>query len=145
MIKVSNLETAVELAALFSECLRPYTYPKAPPHMEDIYLPYRVWNFSVDGYDICVHMTQFDVDNNGAKNIQIYSKHLITLPFYLVFKVAASFIGIKNMVFFYLVRDGKQVFCWTGLTDSDGNSVEYSKEEVKIEYYMGYEYASLND
>lgn len=145
MMKVKNLEVAVEMATLFSECLRPYTYPKAPAYMEDVYLPYRIWNFPVDGYDVCVHMTQFDIEDNMANNIQVYSAHLVTLPFYLVFKIAASFIGINNMVFFYIVRDGKQVFCWTGLTDAKGNSIKYSKHEVKIQSYMGYEYASLID
>lgn len=145
MIRVKNLETATEYASILSESLRPYTYPNAGVHMEDIYLPYRIWNFPVDGYDVCVHLTDFLVDENVARNIQIYSTNLVTLPFHLVFKIAAAFIGIENMVFFYFVRDGKQVFCWTCLRDKDGTAVEYSKSEVKIEYYMGHEYASLVD
>lgn len=145
MIKVPNLKTAVELGVTLSKSLRSYTFPNAPSYMEDVYLPYRIWSFTVDGYDVAVHLTDFEVDENNARNLQIYSTNLVTLPFYLVFKIAAAFLGIKNMVFFYFVRDGKQVFCWTTLTDKDGNSIEYSKSEVKIEYFNGYEYASLID
>jgi hypothetical protein len=145
MIKVKNLQTAVELATVFSESLRPYTYPKVNAQLEDLYLPFRIWNFPVDGYDVCIHLTDFFIDENTAKNIQIYSTNLVTLPFHLVFKIAAAFIGVENLVFFFFVRDGKQVFCWTRMMDKDGKSVEYSKEEVKIEYYMGHQYASLID
>lgn len=144
-MRVKDLKTAVELGSIFSKSLMPYTFPKAPSHMEDVYLPYRVWDFAVDGYDVAVHLTDFEVDGNTARNLQIYSPDLVTLPFYLVFKIAASYLGVQNMVFFYFVRDGKQVFCWTTLKDKDGNSIEYSKHEVKIEYYNGYEYASLID
>ena len=145
MIKVADLSTAVELGVTLSKSLRPYTFPNAPSYMEVVYLPYRIWTFPVDGSDIAVHLTDFEVDENYARNLQIYSTNLITLPFYIVFKVAAAYLGLKNMVFFYFVRDGRQIFCWTTLTDKDGNTVEYSKSEVKIEYYMGHEYASLID
>lgn len=143
MLKVADLKTAVKMGSVLSQSLRQYTFPNAPSYMEDEYLPYRVWLFPVDGYDVCVHVTDFDVDGNLARNLQIYSPELVTLPFYLVFKIAAAYLGIKNMVFFYFVRNGKQVFCWTSLHDKEGNTIEYSKLDVKVEYYNGIEYASL--
>lgn len=145
MIKVQNLQTAVELFSVFSESLRPYTFPKASPYMEDTYMPYRIWNFPIDGYDVCVYITDFEVEDNYAKNVQIFSANLVTLPFHLVFKIAAAFLGMKNIIFFYFVRDGRQVFCWTCMFDKEGNYIEYNKNEVRIEYYMGHEYASLID
>lgn len=145
MLKVADLKTAVKLGSVLSQSLRPYTFPNAPSYMEDDYLPFRIWQFPVDGYDVCVHLTDFEVDGNQATNLQIYSPELVTLPFYLVFKIAAAYLGIENMVFFFFVRNGKQVFCWTALRDKDGNSIEYSKADVKIEYYNGIQYATLLD
>jgi len=142
MIKVKSFKDGVRLLKIFGRVLRPFTYPRVSPEVEVKITPYKTWEFQIDGYDVCISYTEFEIDENIASNVQIFSKHLISLPFHVVFKIGSAFLGLEKIVYFNFFKDGRQVCCWTCLMDMNGNKLSYNKE-IRTEKYLNYEFACL--
>lgn len=143
MIRVSNMREAVKYATLFASCLRDYSYPEVHADIEDLYLPFRTWAFTVDGYDVCVHINEFKMHDSVIQNIQIFPRKLYALPFHVYFKIAVAFLGAKDIINFTVVRHGHIVSCWTKMKQkSEKGSVEV-RSSIDRDNYMGIEFGYL--
>jgi hypothetical protein len=143
MIKVKNLYEATKYLSLLAETLIPYSYPAVTVEVEEEFLAYKTWNFSMDGYDICCHLTEFKVNESVIRNLQIFPKKLYLLPFHVNFKVAVAFFGTENLVTFSVVKDGHLVSCWTKIKDQSEDSTVSVKRSIPSESYLGVEYGIL--
>lgn len=143
MIKVNTIEEAVKNCLLLSKILKPYSYPTVSADVEDLYLPYRTWNFKIDGYDVCVHMSEFSVYDSTIQNIQIFPKKLYTLPFHMYFKIAVAFLGKKDIINFSIVRHGHIVSCWTKMKEKSKDGAVDVRSTVDRDNYLGIDFGYL--
>jgi hypothetical protein len=143
MIKVANLQEAVKYAGLFSKILRKYSYPVVGMDMEEIYLPYRTWQFTIDGYSVCIHITDMTVNDSVIQNLQIFPNKLYILPFHLYFKIAVAFLGTEGIVNFSILRHGHLVSCWTKLIEKSKSGTVNLKKNIIHDKYLGVDFGYL--
>lgn len=143
MIKVKSIQEAVKYSLLFSKCLRNYSYPQVSVDAEDSYLPYRTWNFNLDGYDICVYINEFFINDSVIQNLQIFPRKLYTLPFHVFFKVAVAFLGTKDIINFNIIKHGHIVSCWTKMKQRSQNGTVEVRSTVDRDNYMGIDFGYI--
>jgi len=143
MIKVKNLREAATYLPLLSEALCSYSYPHVNADVEEMYLPYKTWGFTIDGYDVCVHMNEFLVNDSVIQNLQVFPRRLYSIPFHVSFKIAVAFLGKKDLVSFNLIRHGHVVNCWTRLKDNGEGATVSVKNTVQTDSYLGINYGVL--
>jgi hypothetical protein len=143
VIKVKNLKQATKYLSLLVKILRDYSYPQTPVDVENEFLQYKTWGFALDGYDVCVHFTEFCVQDAIIQNLQIFPKKLYSLPFHVNFKVAVAFLGTNDLVNFTMLKDGHVVSCWTRLKKHGESGAVSVKQSIPISNYMGVEYGVL--
>jgi len=143
MMKVESLQEAVKFAGLFSKILRKYSYPSVGMDMEEIYLPYRTWEFPIDGYLVTVHITDMHVNDSVIQNLQIFPKRLYVLPFHLYFKIAVAFLGTDGIVNFSILRHGHLVSCWTKLIEKSKTGTVTLRKNIIRDKYLGVDFGYL--
>jgi len=143
MIKVKNLPEAVKYASLFAKILRRYSYPLVSMDMEEIYLPFRTFSFPLDGYEICVHLTDMCVNDSVIQNLQIFPTKAYALPFHVYFKIAVAFLGTEEIVNFSILRQGHLVSCWTKLIEKSKNGTVSIRKDVTSASYLGINFGYL--
>lgn len=143
MIRVKNLEEATKYLGLFAKILIPYSYPSVPVEVEEDFLPYKTWNFMIDGYDICCHLTEFKISDSIIQNLQVFPKKLYVLPFHLSIKIAVAFLGKDDLVTFHVIKDGHLVSCWTKLKKHSDSGTVSVKNSIPSESYMGIDYGII--
>jgi hypothetical protein len=143
MIKVKGLSEAVKYASLFSKILRKYSYPLVSMDMEEIYLPFRTFNFILDGYEICIHLTDMHVNDSIIQNLQIFPTKAYALPFHVYFKIAVAFLGKDEIVNFSILRQGHLVSCWTKLIEKSRNGTVSIRKNVTNTSYLGISFGYL--
>jgi hypothetical protein len=144
MIKVKTLKEASKYLTIFSKVLRKYSFPKVSVEIEDEFIPYKTWNFKLDGYDVCVHFTEFLLHGSVIQNLQVYPKKLYCLPFHVSIKVAVAFLGTEDLVTFNVTKDQHIVFCWTKLREDYKNGNVNVKRSIPKETYLGIKYGTLS-
>ena len=97
MIKCKNLNEVVKYGNLLSKCLRRYAYPHVSIDVEEKLIPFRTWSFPIDGYNVTVHIIEFNVNDAVIQNIQVFAKNFYCLPFHVCFKVAVALMGTEGL------------------------------------------------
>ena len=143
MIKVANLREAAKYLPMFSSALCDYSYPLVNAEVEELYLPYTTWNFMLDGYEVCVHMNEFNVSDSVIQNLQIFPRKLYCLPFHVNFKIVVAMLGTEDLVSFSIVKHGHVVSCWTKIKNAQESKYVTVKNSVQEEEYMGVKYGVL--
>jgi hypothetical protein len=143
MIKVQSLNEAVKYASLFAKILRKYSYPLVGMDIEEIYLPYRTWSFNVDGYVVCVHLTDMVVNDSVIQNLQIFPVRMYCLPWHVYFKIAVAFLGTEGIVNFSIMRHGHLVSCWTKIVEKSKSGSVSVRKDVIEDSYLGVKFGYL--
>ena len=143
MIKINNLIESKPLILLLAKVLCPYSYPATSIYFEEKIAPFRLWQTTIDGYEICIQYTETVLEKSLVKNIQIYAVNLFDIPVHISFKVL---IGChENNVYFAFIKDGKKVVSWTRMESLLEEHLEIDKKAVKYGNYLGKKFAIVND
>lgn len=146
MLKISNFFEATRLCKLWASILKPFCGFYANEEFEDKLNLYRLFNTNLDGYDICMYYVEYQVEGYVVKTVQIFAKKSMTLPFHVVYKVAAEILGQSSSnIFFSFIRQGTTVFCWTKVENEAGEDASVVQDEVEIKKYMGSSFAFISD
>jgi hypothetical protein len=143
MIKVKTLKQAAKYLTALVGILKDYSYPLVAMEVENNFVQYKTWNFCLDGYDVCVHLSEFYINESIIQNLQIFPKKLYCLPFHVNFKVAVAFLGTKELVSFTTMKEGHIVSCWTRLKKQSSNGSVSIKQSIPTQNYLGVEYGVL--
>lgn len=142
-MKAATFDEAIRYCSLMAKVLRNYSYPTVSLEVENMYLPYRVWQFTLDGYEICVHMSELIVNDSVIQNIQIFPVKLYSLPFHVYFKIAVAFLGREGIVNFSIIRQGHLVSCWTKMREKSKTGSVTIRKDVSQDSYLGINYGYL--
>ena len=144
MIKSKSLKDAAKYLTTFSEILAKYSFPLVNTEVEEEYLPFKTWNFPLDGYDVCVHMTEFFMEESIIQNLQIFPKKLYCLPFHISVKVAVAFLGNDDLVTFTVTKANHIVYCWTKIKEESRAGNVSVRNSIPTSNYLGVSYGILN-
>lgn len=140
-----KLKEIVDEMRNLGEILVPYNYPLAKPDsIEDKLAFFKEREAIIDGYPIFLHYQKSDYESHFMKTLQVYGKNSPFLPFFVICKLAKSFLGDQYLSLVELFSDNRKIYCWSLCVDRNDQPIPtpYDMEVEQCEY-EGLHYAYM--
>jgi hypothetical protein len=96
---------------------------------------------TVCGYKISFYLTVERHPECDIWTLQMYSKYQPFIPFWLVCKCAASFLGDRELGLTEYIILGRKLYVWSVALDTDGNPIPIPpRPNIEAKCYDGFEY-----
>jgi hypothetical protein len=138
-----KLDVIVQEMKSFGTFLMAYNHPRVPQKDEEEVNFIKTRDVYVDGYNVILHYNKADYGTHYLETLQVLSKYSPFLPFSLVCKIGKKFFGESNLSLVEVFKDNRKVYCWTKITDAEGNAV-VGQIEQEARSYEGFSFRLMN-
>lgn len=130
MIPTNDLMTTIGQMKRLGRNLVPYSFPKKSPADEEDITVLKQREVVVDGVPLIVYYSVSDYGEHKIETVQVLGAHATFVPFYLVCKVAAMFLGHDNLNLAELIHyrervdeDSRKVYVWNVYRDPNDAAI----------------------
>ena len=139
---MKKIEDYINDLKRLGEHLVSYNFPEGDPDSETVLNNLKHMDVTADGYQVTIHYSKAKYLDYYVLSFQIMGRTTPFLPFNVVCKLARKCLGNDDLSLIEIYKDRRKIYCWTLMTDLEGQPVEYPLDDGEYEplAYEGLEY-----
>ena len=149
------LETHVQQMKALAKQLVNKSFPIVPPEEEEKLSCLKQREVTIDGYNVVLYFNCCKYGEINLETLQIFGKYFVFLPFSLICKIAAKFLGNKELSFIEVIHNkerkneiglgSRKIYVWTVYYDERSQPIPNPFiEEKRVCSYEGLNYSRID-